>query len=129
MHNACGHLLGMLKIWRKQATPAKRGASILGSLAAMVAVALLIARKPWEWNVPASRGMRIVDYVGILFLVGRCCELPANGRISRERALVDAALPWRPIPSSAAVFPALVLAADPCGHAPLRLVWRAAPST
>ena len=55
----------MLKIWRKLATPAKRGAFILGSLAAMVAVALLIARKPWECNVPASRGMRIADYVGI----------------------------------------------------------------
>ena len=55
----------MLKIWRKQATPAKRAAAILGSLAAMVAVALLIARKPWEWNVPASRGMRIAEYVGV----------------------------------------------------------------
>ena len=55
----------MPKIWRKQAAPSKHGAVILGALAAIVAVALLIARKPWEWNVPASRGMRIAEYVGV----------------------------------------------------------------
>ena len=102
---------------------------ILGSLAAMVAVALLIARKPWEWNVPASRGMRIADYVGVYSWwagAANCLLMVASGR---ERAVVDAALPWRPIPSSAAIFPALVLAPDHCGHASLRLVWRAAPSS
>ena len=55
----------MLRIWWKQATPAHRGAIILGSLAAVAALALLIARKPWQWNAPPGRGMRIADYVGI----------------------------------------------------------------
>ena len=60
----------------------------------------------------ADRGIR-----GRLFLVGRCGKLPAVGRSGRDRALVDAALARRPIPSSAAIFPALVLAPDrlrPC---------------
>ena len=55
----------MLKLWLKQATPSKRVTVILCSLAAMVAVALLMTRKPWESNVPANRGMRIAEYVGI----------------------------------------------------------------
>ena len=42
-----------LKIWRRLATPAKRGAP----LALCAAVALLIAHKPWEWNVPRAEGV------------------------------------------------------------------------
>ena len=65
----------------------------------------------------AHRGLR-----GHLFLVGRCGELPANRRTSGRCALVDAGLPRRTVPIAAAVFPALVLAADHCGDASLRVV-------
>jgi hypothetical protein len=57
-----------------------------------------------------------------LFLVGRSGQLPATGRSSRQRALVDAAFQRWTIPSSATVFPALVLAApsDPGNVRPSR---------
>jgi len=55
----------MLKIWWKHTTPSRRGTIILGALAAIGALALLVARKPWQWSLPPGQNMRIVDYVRI----------------------------------------------------------------
>jgi hypothetical protein len=43
----------------------RRGVLILGVLAAIGAIALLAARKPWQWNLPPGHDMRIMDYVRV----------------------------------------------------------------
>jgi hypothetical protein len=53
----------MLKNWWKRTTPARRAQLILGVLAGGIALALLIAPKPWQWDSPGDRPMRIADYV------------------------------------------------------------------
>jgi hypothetical protein len=50
-------------IWWKQVPPARRVEMILGALAALIALALLVGRKPWQ--SPTSRDLRIADYVRI----------------------------------------------------------------
>jgi hypothetical protein len=53
----------MLKIWWKQAPPSRRAAILLAVLAAGGVLTLLIARKPWQWDLP--RNMRLADYVRV----------------------------------------------------------------
>jgi hypothetical protein len=49
--------------WWKQLSPARRVEMILVALAAVIALALLIARKPWQ-SLP-NRQLRVADYVRI----------------------------------------------------------------
>ena len=51
--------------WWKRATPSRQAATILIALAAIGILVLLLVRKPWQWNLPTSGKMRIVDYVRI----------------------------------------------------------------
>jgi hypothetical protein len=51
--------------WWKQTRPSHRAATVLIVLTAIVIVVLLLTRKPWQWNLPEGRKMRIVDCVRI----------------------------------------------------------------
>ncbi len=51
--------------WWKQATPSRRAAIIFAALIAIGVTILLIARKPWQWELPPGRKLRIVDCVRI----------------------------------------------------------------
>jgi hypothetical protein len=53
----------MLIIWWKKVPAARRVEMLLGALAAAIALALLIAHKPWQ--SPTSQDLRIPDYVRI----------------------------------------------------------------
>ena len=116
-----------LKIWWKQASPANRAAIILGALAAAGTLALLLARKPWQWSPSPGRSMRIADYVRIYSWwagAANCLLLAALAACARSWMRASHGGMFRPV---AAVLPALVLAADNRGDASLRLVRRTAP--
>jgi 4-amino-4-deoxy-L-arabinose transferase-like glycosyltransferase len=54
-----------VRTWWKEATPSRRAATILFAFATLGLLVLLIVRKPWQWNLPTSGKMRVVDYVRI----------------------------------------------------------------
>jgi Dolichyl-phosphate-mannose-protein mannosyltransferase len=54
-----------LRTWWKEATPSRQAATILFALATIGILVLLIVRKPWQWTLPTSGKMRVVDYVRI----------------------------------------------------------------
>ena len=51
--------------WWKRATPSRQASTILIALAAIGILVLLVVPKPWQWNLPTSGKMRIVDFVRI----------------------------------------------------------------
>jgi hypothetical protein len=53
----------MLRLWWTQAPAARRAAAILVAVASVIALALLITRKPWQFQ--AGRDLRLADYVRI----------------------------------------------------------------
>jgi hypothetical protein len=54
-----------VQTWWKQTRPAQHAAAILVALAAIGILVLLVTRKPWQWDLPEGRKLRIVDCVRI----------------------------------------------------------------
>ncbi|MGA7902837.1 MAG: glycosyltransferase family 39 protein [Terrimicrobiaceae bacterium] len=54
-----------MQTWWKQTRPAHHAAAILVALAAIGILVLLVTPKPWQWDLPEGRKMRIVDCVRI----------------------------------------------------------------
>ena len=108
--------------WWKQATPSRRAAIIFAALIAIGVIILLIVRKPWQWELPPGRKLRIVDCVRIYSWWAGAANCLLMIALAATASLVAATVSRRTIPPSTAAHAKMVFAGDNRGDASLRLV-------